>query len=259
MDIKLEDIYVYKSEPLELPEIQSSIAARDCCSAVQNPCSVDYVHDENVRLLCAYSSPSLGCLNKEAEKPKKNLQECCMQMNFGGHLGSLLSMYGCYQYHNKVGRTGIDNEAFDTEQDPYVAPTNAENSNASKCLGTNKETHVPQTECFWGYVFHIIFQKQFNFQLWECVPVRTWSYHIGRGQSKSLTMSVESIISINSLQPNQKIWTIEAIVLQQGTIETFNNVQNNGRIWKMILVDNMGTKIQAVMFNEAVRKFEGIF
>ncbi|KAA8517069.1 hypothetical protein F0562_017362 [Nyssa sinensis] len=49
------------------------------------------------------------------------------------------------------------------------------------------------------------------------------------------------------------------MVLRQGTIETFNNVQNNGRIWKMILVDNMGTKIQAVMFNEAVRKFEGIF
>ncbi|KAA8517955.1 hypothetical protein F0562_015429 [Nyssa sinensis] len=75
----------------------------------------------------------------------------------------------------------------------------------------------------------------------------------------SLTMSTESIIPINSLQSNQKIWTIEAMVLRQGIIETFNNVQNNGKIWKMILADNMGTKIQAVMFNEAIRKFEGIF
>ncbi|KAA8529463.1 hypothetical protein F0562_033738 [Nyssa sinensis] len=78
-------------------------------------------------------------------------------------------------------------------------------------------------------------------------------------QIQSLTMSTESIIPINSLQSNQKIWTIEAMVLRQGIIETFNNVQNNGKIWKMILVDNMGTKIQAVMFNEAIRKFEGIF
>ncbi|KAA8519657.1 hypothetical protein F0562_013898 [Nyssa sinensis] len=78
-------------------------------------------------------------------------------------------------------------------------------------------------------------------------------------QIQSLTMSTESIISINSLQSNQKIWTIEAMVLRQGIIKTFNNVQNNGKIWKMILADNMGTKIQAVMFNEAIRKFEGIF
>ncbi|KAA8518195.1 hypothetical protein F0562_015669 [Nyssa sinensis] len=78
-------------------------------------------------------------------------------------------------------------------------------------------------------------------------------------QIQSLTMSTESIIPINSLQSNQKIWTIEAMVLRQEIIETFNNVQNNGKIWKMILADNMGTKIQAVMFNEAIRKFEGIF
>ncbi|KAA8549662.1 hypothetical protein F0562_001320 [Nyssa sinensis] len=78
-------------------------------------------------------------------------------------------------------------------------------------------------------------------------------------QIQSLTMSTGSIIAINSLQSNHKIWTIEAMVLRQGIIETFNNVQNNGKIWKMILADNMGTKIQAVMFNEAIRKFEGIF
>uniref|UniRef100_A0A5B7AFK8 Uncharacterized protein n=1 Tax=Davidia involucrata TaxID=16924 RepID=A0A5B7AFK8_DAVIN len=76
-------------------------------------------------------------------------------------LGSLLSMYGCYQYHNRVGGVRIDNESFDAEQGTYAAPTHAENSNASnpeKCLGPNEEPHVRQTAGFWGYVFHIIFQ-----------------------------------------------------------------------------------------------------
>ncbi|XP_059657897.1 uncharacterized protein LOC132304309 isoform X2 [Cornus florida] len=68
-------------------------------------------------------------------------------------LGSLLSMYGCYQYHNQVGGSRIDNGDFDAENGTY-----AENSNVAKCSGPNAEHHVRQTAGFWGYIFQIIFQ-----------------------------------------------------------------------------------------------------
>ncbi|CAK9164281.1 unnamed protein product [Ilex paraguariensis] len=76
-------------------------------------------------------------------------------------LGSLLSMYGCYQYHNKVGGARIDHEEFDAEQGTSGAPRDAENSNMSnvvKSLGPNEERPVRQIAGFWGYAFQIIFQ-----------------------------------------------------------------------------------------------------
>ncbi|KAK3035339.1 hypothetical protein RJ639_034047 [Escallonia herrerae] len=76
-------------------------------------------------------------------------------------LGSLFSMHGCYQYHNKVGGGRIDNDEFDSEQGSYGASAQAQNSNmsnvAAKYLGP-EETHVRQVAGFWGYIFQIIFQ-----------------------------------------------------------------------------------------------------
>ncbi|XP_028055968.1 uncharacterized protein LOC114260108 [Camellia sinensis] len=66
-------------------------------------------------------------------------------------LGSLLSMYGCYQYHNKVG--GDRTEDFDVEQG-----TNSNESNGKKHLESNQEHQVRQTARFWGYIFQIVFQ-----------------------------------------------------------------------------------------------------
>ncbi|XP_057514351.1 uncharacterized protein LOC130796079 isoform X3 [Actinidia eriantha] len=88
-------------------------------------------------------------------------------------LGSLLSIYGCHRYHNKVGGVGTDNGNFDAEQGIYEAPTNAENpneSNGAKHLGSNQERCVCQTAGFWGYVFQIVFQMNAGaVMLTDCV------------------------------------------------------------------------------------------
>ncbi|KAL7167364.1 hypothetical protein ACSBR2_037930 [Camellia fascicularis] len=72
-------------------------------------------------------------------------------------LGSLLSMYGCHQYHNKVG--GDRTEDFDVEQG-----TNSNESNGEKHLESNQKHRVRQTARFWGYIFQIVFQLIINMQ-----------------------------------------------------------------------------------------------
>ncbi|KAK2967160.1 hypothetical protein RJ640_005204 [Escallonia rubra] len=93
-------------------------------------------------------------------------------LNFFWQLGSLLSMHGCYQYHNKVGGGRINNDEFDSEQGSYGASAEAQNSNMSniaKYLGP-EETHVRQVAGFWGYLFQIIFQMNAGaVMLTDCV------------------------------------------------------------------------------------------
>ncbi|XP_057464394.1 uncharacterized protein LOC130754240 isoform X1 [Actinidia eriantha] len=75
-------------------------------------------------------------------------------------LGSLLSMYGCIQYHNKAGGGDRINSAdFDSEQG-----TNAKHS------GPNQERNIRQTAGFLGYLFQIIFQMNAGaVMLTDCV------------------------------------------------------------------------------------------
>ncbi|XP_024970977.1 uncharacterized protein LOC112509973 isoform X1 [Cynara cardunculus var. scolymus] len=68
-------------------------------------------------------------------------------------IGSLLSIYGCYQYHNKVG--GDRSEEFDEEQ---AAIANL--PNAAKSIGRKDQNHPRQVAGLWGYAFQIIFQMQ---------------------------------------------------------------------------------------------------
>ncbi|KAJ0895112.1 hypothetical protein HanPSC8_Chr09g0396711 [Helianthus annuus] len=66
-------------------------------------------------------------------------------------IGSLLSMYGCYQHHNKVG--GDRSERLDEEQ---AEITNL--PNAAKFVGPDDHKHSRQVAGIWGYVFQIMFQ-----------------------------------------------------------------------------------------------------
>ncbi|XP_027338582.1 uncharacterized protein LOC113852490 [Abrus precatorius] len=76
-------------------------------------------------------------------------------------LGSLLSMYGCYQHHKKATGDKVDNVDGDAEQGMYVASELPQSSNASdqeKSLGAPEEILVRQHAGTWGYIFQIIFQ-----------------------------------------------------------------------------------------------------
>ncbi|KAJ8753544.1 hypothetical protein K2173_022785 [Erythroxylum novogranatense] len=77
-------------------------------------------------------------------------------------LGSLLSMRGCYRYHNIVGGDRVDNVDVDTEQGTYVTPAHGESSSISvprKSLYSNVEgPDARQPAGKWAYAFHIIFQ-----------------------------------------------------------------------------------------------------
>ncbi|XP_071731687.1 uncharacterized protein [Rutidosis leptorrhynchoides] len=68
-------------------------------------------------------------------------------------IGSLLSIYGCKQYHNKVG--GDRSEEFDEElADISNVP------NGAKIAGQNNQIYARKVAGFWGYVFQILFQMQ---------------------------------------------------------------------------------------------------
>ncbi|OVA20744.1 hypothetical protein BVC80_887g27 [Macleaya cordata] len=73
-------------------------------------------------------------------------------------LGSLLSIYGCYQYC--TGAVG-DCVGLDAERGTYVAPMHEENANEcniTKSWVPDKQYYVRQTAGIWGYIFQIIFQ-----------------------------------------------------------------------------------------------------
>ncbi|XP_072961419.1 uncharacterized protein [Typha angustifolia] len=74
-------------------------------------------------------------------------------------LGSLLSIYGCHQYLNKVGGDRVEFVRSDTEHGGYLAPTTEANANVhpSKSSGSC-ENDNRETAGFWGYLFQIIFQ-----------------------------------------------------------------------------------------------------
>ncbi|KAF9626678.1 hypothetical protein IFM89_038773 [Coptis chinensis] len=73
-------------------------------------------------------------------------------------LGSLLSVYGCYKYRNKVSGARMGSDA---EQGMYVSPTHDENTNAcnsEKNSVPQDQDPVRQTAGTWGYIFQVIFQ-----------------------------------------------------------------------------------------------------
>ncbi|XP_043707786.1 uncharacterized protein LOC122657087 isoform X1 [Telopea speciosissima] len=76
-------------------------------------------------------------------------------------LGSLLSIYGCFQYRNRVGGDNAYHAGLDAEGGTYVAPTHGENVNTSsirKSSGPQEGHHIRQTAGIWCYFFQIIFQ-----------------------------------------------------------------------------------------------------
>ncbi|XP_059443259.1 uncharacterized protein LOC132175354 isoform X3 [Corylus avellana] len=88
-------------------------------------------------------------------------------------LGSLLSMYGCYQYHKKAGGDRVDIE-LDTEQGTCGATPHGENSKMSvpsKTSGPHEQhDHLRKPAGIWGYVFQIIFQMNAGaVMLTDCV------------------------------------------------------------------------------------------
>ncbi|KAI3726968.1 hypothetical protein L1987_66775 [Smallanthus sonchifolius] len=68
-------------------------------------------------------------------------------------IGSLLSIYGCYQYRNKFG--GHRSGELDEEQ---AEITNL--PNAAKYRGPKDHKRPRQVAGFWGYLFQIMFQMQ---------------------------------------------------------------------------------------------------
>ncbi|KAH7682884.1 hypothetical protein IHE45_05G148200 [Dioscorea alata] len=74
-------------------------------------------------------------------------------------LGSLLSIYGIHQYHNKVGGDKVDHERVDEERGTYVAPTNEDNEQCmTKIFPIPREDNAREVAGFWGYAFQIIYQ-----------------------------------------------------------------------------------------------------
>lgn len=75
-------------------------------------------------------------------------------------MGSLLSLYGCYQYHINKGSNRITNDCVDTEQGTDFNTTKVDISDSSKFkkIGPDHWTSVRQIAGFWGYFFQIIFQ-----------------------------------------------------------------------------------------------------
>ncbi|XP_058091846.1 uncharacterized protein LOC131237848 [Magnolia sinica] len=76
-------------------------------------------------------------------------------------LGSLLSLYGCYQFLNKVGGDMVEQLRLDEERGTYVAPIHEGNANVfrpAKSPSHHEERYVCKISGIWGYVFQIIYQ-----------------------------------------------------------------------------------------------------
>ncbi|XP_043687146.1 uncharacterized protein LOC122638310 isoform X2 [Telopea speciosissima] len=76
-------------------------------------------------------------------------------------LGSLLSIYGCFQFRNRVGGDDTHHVGLEAEGGTYVAPIHGGNVNmcsTTKSSDPQEGSHIHQTAGIWCYVFQIIFQ-----------------------------------------------------------------------------------------------------
>ncbi|CAK9142954.1 unnamed protein product [Ilex paraguariensis] len=65
--------------------------------------------------------------------------------------------------------------------------------------------------------------------------------------------------TIDHLRKYDTNWLLMVKVLRRGTIVTFNNNMCSGELWKVILIDDEGARIQALMFTDAIAKFGDLF
>ncbi|KNA13577.1 hypothetical protein SOVF_115390 [Spinacia oleracea] len=87
-------------------------------------------------------------------------------------LGSVLSMYGCYDYHQKISGDRVHSEGIDAERGGYFASINDGAPNAIKTSFSPQQVLDRQraTAGFWGYVLQIIFQMNAGaVMLTDCV------------------------------------------------------------------------------------------
>ncbi|KAK2973022.1 hypothetical protein RJ640_012608 [Escallonia rubra] len=75
-------------------------------------------------------------------------------------------------------------------------------------------------------------------------------------QSQEIEEAQVEHTPITSLQINQKRWTIKVVVLRLGSPERYSNARGSGEVWKIIIADEEGTRVEVVMFNDAISKFE---
>ncbi|CAK9150922.1 unnamed protein product [Ilex paraguariensis] len=77
-------------------------------------------------------------------------------------------------------------------------------------------------------------------------------------------MSIDEVLTtavstINQLTKYENKWNLKVKVLRRGSITTYSNNKGTREIWKVILVDEEGTRIQALMFSNVVTKFSNLF
>ncbi|XP_074284371.1 uncharacterized protein LOC141608978 [Silene latifolia] len=75
-------------------------------------------------------------------------------------LGSVISMNGCYEYHNSARGERVHNEGIDSERGDYMTSVNAGIPIATKNTLSSPQLlqHARPTAGFWGYLLQIIFQ-----------------------------------------------------------------------------------------------------
>lgn len=91
-------------------------------------------------------------------------------MYFG--LGSVLSMYGCYEYHNETVGDRVGNKQIDAERGSHhMVYANVGTSNAAKTtLSSHQLDQARPIAGFWGYVLQIIYQMNAGaVMLTDCV------------------------------------------------------------------------------------------
>ncbi|KAJ0048083.1 hypothetical protein Pint_15462 [Pistacia integerrima] len=129
-------------------------------------------------------------------------------------LGSLLSIYGCYQYQKRLCGEKVGNLEMDAENGTYVASAQGENSNnAAKVTNTDEEAHVRQRAGFWGYAFQIIFQMSAGaVLLTDCV---FWFIIVPFLEINNYGLNIVSIILYiaSSIQLIINMHTINAVFL----------------------------------------------
>lgn len=73
-------------------------------------------------------------------------------------LGSLLSFYGCYEYHNRAAGEKIGNVEVDSERGSYAASEPRDNSIAISMAKNSLQHDARKKANIWGYLFQIMFQ-----------------------------------------------------------------------------------------------------
>ncbi|KAJ8623045.1 hypothetical protein MRB53_031574 [Persea americana] len=114
-------------------------------------------------------------------------------------IGSSLSLYGCYQFRNKVGGDRVEHTRSDAERGTDIVPPRPNVFRPTKKPSQQEQRFVHQSAGLWGYAFQIIYQTSAGAVMLTDVVFWLIIFPFLTAKDYTLSLQLVSMHSVNAI------------------------------------------------------------